>query len=169
MAATFGRVFLKDGCGKVFPAVVASVEQYIAYVDAPSDKKTISVAPPNSPAVSAAKGDTPSAARQSATIYSHWVYASGESEGSTTAVYGDLKFTRDGKFEDSRRIGGIGGFRAGSFKVIGDKLTLTFDGGTNSQTYSFSFGTSKDRVGKEFTTLLLRGQGLSFILTEKVD
>jgi hypothetical protein len=100
-------------------------------------------------------------------LYGHWVYASGESGGKSTAVYGDLKFTSDGKFDDSRRIGGIGGFRRGSFSVKGDQLTLKFDDGKNSQTYSFSFGTKRDKDGKEFKTLLLRGNDLSFLLTKK--
>lgn len=97
----------------------------------------------------------------------HWVYASGESGGKSTAVYGDLKFTSDGKFDDSRRIGGIGGFRRGTFSVKGDQLTLKFDDGKNSQTYTFSFGTKRDKDGKEFKTLLLRGNDLSFLLTKK--
>ncbi|HYE72441.1 MAG TPA: lipocalin family protein [Blastocatellia bacterium] len=100
-------------------------------------------------------------------LYGHWVYASGESGGKTTAVYGDLKFTSDGKFDDSRRIGGIGGFRRGTFSVRGDQLTLKFDDGKNSQTYRFSFGTKRDKDGKEFKTLLLRGNDLSFLLTKK--
>jgi hypothetical protein len=100
-------------------------------------------------------------------LVGHWVYASGESEGKTTSVSGDMKFTADGKFDDSRRIGGIGGFRKGTYAASGDKLTLTYDGGKGTQTYSFSFGKSKDVAGKEFATLLLRGTGLSFVLTKK--
>lgn len=100
-------------------------------------------------------------------LYGHWVYASGESGGKSTAVYGDLKFTSDGKFDDSRRIGGIGGFRRGAFSVKGDQLTLKFDDGKNSQTYTFSFGAKRDKDGKEFKTLLLRGNDLSFLLTKK--
>ena len=100
-------------------------------------------------------------------LYGHWVYASGESGGKTTAVYGDLKFTGAGKFDDSRRIGGIGGFRRGTFSVKGDQLTLKFDDGKNSQTYSFSFGTKRDKDGKEFKTLLLKGNDLSFLLTKQ--
>ncbi len=107
------------------------------------------------------------APRGSQPLQGHWVYASGESEGSTTAVYGDLKLSADGTFEDNRRIGGIGGFRTGTFTVKGDQLTLSFDGGKNTQTYAFSFGTSKDNAGKEFRTLLLKGTGLSFLLTRK--
>lgn len=102
-----------------------------------------------------------------AELQGHWVYASGESEGKTTAVYGDLKFAADGTFTDNRRIGGIGGFRKGTYDVSGDKLTLKFDGGKNTQTYTFSFGTSTDKAGKTFKTLLLRGTGLSFVLTKK--
>ena len=100
-------------------------------------------------------------------LHGHWKYASGESEGSTTAVYGDLKLKKDGSFEDNRRIGGIGGFRKGTFSASGDRLTLKYDGGKSSQTYTFAFGTSKDRDGKSFETLLLRGTGLSFLLTRK--
>jgi hypothetical protein len=102
-----------------------------------------------------------------ASLQGHWKYASGESEGSTTSVYGDLKFRADGSFDDSRRIGGIGGFRKGSYSVSGDRLTLKYDGGKSSQTYTFAFGTSTDRDGKAFQTLLLRGTGLSFVLTRK--
>jgi hypothetical protein len=106
-------------------------------------------------------------AQQSSLLNGHWVYASGESEGRKASVYGDLKFTGNGMFDDSRRIGGIGGFRKGSYTVSGDKLTLAYDGGKNTQTYTFSLGTAKDKDGKEFATLLLRGQGLSFLLTKK--
>jgi hypothetical protein len=97
----------------------------------------------------------------------HWKYASGESEGSNTAVYGDLKLKADGTFEDNRRIGGIGGFRKGSYSVSGERVTLKYDGGKSSQTYTFAFGTQQDRTGKAFETLLLRGTGLSFLLTRK--
>ena len=100
-------------------------------------------------------------------IVGHWVYASGESEGSTTAVYGDLKFNADGTFEDNRRIGGIGGFRKGTYAVKADQVVLTFDGGKNTQTYAISFGTQKDKSGIELQTLLLKGTGLSFLLTKK--
>jgi hypothetical protein len=100
-------------------------------------------------------------------LYGHWKYASGESEGSTTAVYGDLKLRKDGSFEDNRRIGGIGGFRKGTFSVSGNRVTLKYDGGKSSQTYTYAFGTGKDRDGKTFETLLLRGTGLSFLLTRK--
>lgn len=100
-------------------------------------------------------------------LHGHWVYASGESEGSTTAVYGDLKLNQDGTFEDNRRIGGIGGFRKGKFRVAGDQLTLNFDGGKNSQTYAYSFDSSRDEDGQEIKTLLLKGTGLSFLLTKK--
>ena len=75
----------------------------------------------------------------------------------------------DGTFEDSRRIGGILGYRKGTFSVSGSSLTLSFDGGSGSQTYAFSFGSAADGGGKEFETLLLRGTGLSFLLTRKAD
>jgi hypothetical protein len=100
-------------------------------------------------------------------LYGHWVYASGASGGRSTSVSGDLKISSDGKFDDSRRIGGIGGFRRGTFTVKGDQLTLKFDDGKNSQTYTISFGTQKDKTGKEFKTLILKGNDLSFLLTKK--
>ena len=98
-------------------------------------------------------------------LHGSWYYASGESEGRTSSVSGDLKFTADGKFEDNRYIGGIGGFRKGSYRVSGDKLTLNSDNG-DTQTYRFSFGTTQSG-GKKVETLLLRGTGLSFILGRK--
>ena len=112
-------------------------------------------------------GVTACAGEGSAGLQGHWVYASGESEGSTTSVSGDLTFTAEGTFDDSRRIGGIGGFRKGTFSVSGDKVTLTYDKGKGSQTYAFSFGENADADGKKFKTLLLRGTGLSFLLTRK--
>lgn len=102
-------------------------------------------------------------------LHGHWVYASGESEGSTTAVYGDLKFAADGTFDDSRKIGGIGGYRKGTYTVADDKLTLAYDGGQSQQTYTISFGTSTDTEGNTFATLLLRGNSLSFLLTKKAS
>jgi hypothetical protein len=117
--------------------------------------------------LAAAFGGTACGGPATERLHGHWIYASGESEGRTASVSGDLKFTPDGKFDDSRRIGGIGGYRKGTYKVSGDKLTLSYDGGKNSQTYVFSFGTSTDAAGKSFTTLLLRGTGLSFVLTKK--
>lgn len=100
-------------------------------------------------------------------IQGHWIYASGESEGSTASVSGDLKIAAAGTFEDNRRIGGIGGFRKGSYRVSGDAVTLTYNGGSSAQTYRFSFGSAVDSDGKPVETLLLRGTGLSFLLTRK--
>ncbi len=100
-------------------------------------------------------------------LQGHWVYAQGESEGSTTSVSGDLKIAAGGTFEDNRRIGGIGGFRKGSYRVSGDAVTLTYDGGSSTQTYQFSFGSAVDSDGKAVETLLLKGTGLSFLLTRQ--
>ena len=110
------------------------------------------------------------AASGKAALPGTWVYASGESGGRSSAVYGQLKIEKNGKFEDNRRIGGIGGFRKGSWSATNDKLTLKFDDGKNTQTYGYSFGTRKDKKGgKDLETLLLRGNDLSFLLTRKAE
>jgi hypothetical protein len=100
-------------------------------------------------------------------LHGTWLYASAESEGKSTSVSGTLTFAAGGKFEDTRYIGGIGGFRKGSYSVSGDKLTLTFDDGKGTQSFNFSFGTTNDSTGKQIDTLLLRGSGLSYLLGRK--
>ncbi|MBI2571785.1 MAG: hypothetical protein HYV63_32650 [Candidatus Schekmanbacteria bacterium] len=121
-------------------------------------------------ACSGSPDKSPAAAADGANqVYGHWAYASGESEGSTTHVSGDLKLHADGTFEDSRYIGGIGGFRKGTFTIEGEQLRLTFDEGGNTQTYAFTLGAASDADGKQLDTLLLDGQGLSFLLTRKGD
>jgi hypothetical protein len=107
----------------------------------------------------------PEGAAEGVTPIGHWIYASGESEGATTDVSGDLDLRADATFTDNRYIGGIGAFREGTFTIEGTSLTLTFDGGASTQVYSFSLSSAVDADGKVFDTLLLAGDGLSFLLT----
>lgn len=102
-----------------------------------------------------------------AKIYGVWVYAQGESEGSTTSVSGDLKLNSDGTFEDTRYIGGILGYRKGTFRVSGEQLILTDEKSGDSQSFTFYIGAAKDGDNEQFTALTLKGNGISYLLTKK--
>ena len=99
-----------------------------------------------------------------------WRFASGETDGASTAVYGTLKLEASRRYEDSHRIAGILTSSKGTWSVNGDKLTLTPDAGKGKpMTYSTHVGPHKDKDGKEFSGLTLKSPsgGLTFLLTKE--
>lgn len=102
----------------------------------------------------------------SSELSGYWYYAQAESEGSTSSASGHLMLNADGTFEDNRYLGGVHGYRTGTFKVSGDTLTLK-DEGSGSQNFSFYVGAAKDSEDQKITTLTLKGTGISYLLTKK--
>ena len=98
-----------------------------------------------------------------------WHFATGETDGYSSAVYGTLKLEASGSYEDNHRIAGILTFTKGSWSMSGDSLTLTPTAGTGSpMTYATHVGPHKDKEGKEFTALTLKASGgLTFMLTKE--
>jgi hypothetical protein len=99
-----------------------------------------------------------------------WHFASGETDGVSTAVHGTLKLEASRRYEDNHRIAGILTFTKGTWSVSGGNLTLTPDSGTGSpMTYTAQVGPHKDKDGNEFAALTLKSPsgGLTFLLTKE--
>lgn len=98
-----------------------------------------------------------------------WYFATGQTGGSTTAVYGTLKLDPSGSYEDSHRIGGILTASKGTYTVSGDALNLVPVAGKGKpMTYTFALGEHQDKDGKSFTGLTLKGStDLTFLLTRE--
>lgn len=99
-----------------------------------------------------------------------WRFASGETDGASSAVYGTLKLEASSRYEDSHRIAGILTSSKGTWSVSGEKLTLTPDAGKGRpMTYITHIGPHKDKNGKEFSGLTLKSPsgGLTFLLTKE--
>jgi hypothetical protein len=107
-----------------------------------------------------------------------WVYAFAELvEGEKTyktSVSGELKLTADGKFQQSRRIGGVLNPGKGSYTVKKDQLVLKYADGSKSDTYTFTLGSHTDSKGTKFKALTLTskskdGSGFKYLLTKKSE
>ncbi|RBP35888.1 hypothetical protein DES53_11954 [Roseimicrobium gellanilyticum] len=98
-----------------------------------------------------------------------WYFATGQTGGSTTAVYGTLKLEPSGSYEDSHRIAGILTYSKGTYTVNGDTLSLVPEAGKGKpMTYTFTLGQHQDKEGKPFTGLTLKGASdLTFLLTKE--
>jgi hypothetical protein len=104
-----------------------------------------------------------------ADISGTWYFATGQTGGSTTGVYGTLKLEPGGTYEDSHRIAGILTSSKGTYTVSGDTLKLVPEGGKGKpMTYTFALGEHQDKDGKKFTGLTLKGSSdLTFLLTRE--
>ena len=104
-----------------------------------------------------------------ADITGTWYFATGQTGGSTTAVYGTLKLEPSGTYEDSHRIAGILTASKGTYTVSGDMLNLVPEAGKGKpMTYTFALGEHQDKEGKKFTGLTLKGSSdLTFLLTRE--
>lgn len=110
-------------------------------------------------------------------VKGEWVYAFAhliEADGKTykTSVSGELKLTSDGKFEQSRRIGGVLNAGKGVYQVTGKQLVLRYADGSKPDHYTVTVGTHTDSEGTTFDALTLEsksddGSGFKFLLTRK--
>jgi hypothetical protein len=105
-----------------------------------------------------------------------WVYSFAELiEGEKTyktSVSGELKLTADGKFQQSRRIGGVLNPGKGTYTVQKDRLVLKYADGSKPDTYTFQIGSHTDSQGTKFKALTLTskssdGSGFKYLLTKK--
>lgn len=108
-------------------------------------------------------------------VQGDWTYASavlveGAKEYKSN-VSGGLKLTADGKFEQSRRIGGILNPGKGTYAVKGDQITLTYADGSKTDKYTFIVGDHTDSEGTKFKALTLTsksddGSSFKYLLTK---
>ena len=135
------------------PAPVANPQpprQYNSVVEKPAPR-------PNPPATAGGGG-----------LAGTWYYASGESDGANTAVYGTLKLGADGRYEQAQRINGSLLYSLGTWSGAGGNLRLTPDPGRGAvQNYSYYIGTQTDVEGRAFEALTLRSTSLSLLLTKE--
>jgi hypothetical protein len=119
---------------------------------------------------------TPLANAADAPVAGDWAYSFAELiEGEKTyktSVSGELKLTADGKFQQSRRIGGVLNPGKGTYTIKKDQLVLKYADGSKSDIYSFKLGSHTDSKGTKFKALTLvskskDGSGFKYLLTKK--
>ncbi|MGV3484189.1 MAG: hypothetical protein ACO1RT_07215 [Planctomycetaceae bacterium] len=110
-------------------------------------------------------------------VAGEWVYSFAElieADGKAykTSVSGKLKLTETGKFEQSRRIGGVLNAGKGDYTVAKNQIVLRYEDGSKSDRYRFVVGTHTDSAGTKFDALTLTsksddGSGFKYLLTKK--